>query len=115
LIETKLKSAGGTLVMPPFKQSGQFTKEQNDAGYKCASARIHVERCIERMKRFKILDFFPHHMLKHCDTILVTIAGLCNLLPNLIRDDKPHSTEFFEIESIYTMTQDGEDIDYNNY
>ncbi|XP_059098036.1 uncharacterized protein LOC131892260 [Tigriopus californicus] len=89
LIETKVNSGGGILVMPPFKESRQqFTEEKNESGYKCSSARIHVERCIERMKRFKVLDFIPRNLLEHSDMILVTIAGLCNLFPVLIRDSQ---------------------------
>jgi hypothetical protein len=54
-------------------------------GYECASVRIHVERAICRMKYFKILDFVPNHLLSQFDKVLVTVAGLCNCFPDLIK------------------------------
>ena len=72
--------------MPPFKkgQKGfQFTERQAEDGYKIASVRIHIERAIERMKRFKFLDFVPPDMRDYFDSGLI-IAAVCNLSNDLI-------------------------------
>lgn len=85
-IEQDLNSAGGLLVMPPFKRGGrQFSAAQNISGYKCASVRIHVERCIARLKTFEILTFIPQHLLKHMDDIIYVICFLANFSPDLIK------------------------------
>ena len=89
-IESDLNSAGGLLVMPPFATTGrQFTEVENKAGYQCASVRIHIERCIERLKRFDILSGRPLKMtmMKHIDDILLVTAFLVNTYPDLIKQD----------------------------
>jgi hypothetical protein len=86
-IETSLVEAGGILVMPPFKKGQknfQFSSVQNDNAYKIASVRIHVERAIQRMKRFQILDYVKADMIEHIDDILVIVSGICNLSTDLI-------------------------------
>ena len=85
-IEADLNKAGAVLVMPPFKSgSKQFTQKQNKDGYECASVRIHVERCIGRMKFFEIMNFLPNHMLPHIDKILIVISFICNCFPDIIQ------------------------------
>ena len=89
-IENDLNNAGGILVMPPFATAGrQFTELENKAGYQCASVRIHIERCIERLKRFDILSGRPLKMtmMKHIDDILLVTAFLVNMYPDLIKQD----------------------------
>ena len=84
-IEQCINEAGAFLVMPPFKSGEkQFTEKQNHDGYEVASVRVHVERAIERMKRFEVLSFLTIKQLEHIDKMLVIIAFLCNLLPDLI-------------------------------
>lgn len=65
----------------------QFSQSENDEGYQIASVRVHVERAIGRLKQFMVLDFLPSHMLKYIVKLLVIIAGLCNLMPDLINQD----------------------------
>ena len=85
-VETDLNKAGALLVMPPFKSGDrQFSEKQNKDGYECASVRIHVERCIARMKIFEILNFLPSYLLPHLDKILVVISFFCNCFPDLIQ------------------------------
>ena len=89
-IQNDLNNSGGILVMPPFATTGrQFTEAENKAGYQCASVRIHVERAIERLKRFEILSGKPLKMtmMKHIDDILLVIAFLVNTYPDLIKQD----------------------------
>ena len=88
-IETNLAEVGGVLVMPPFKsgQKGfQFSKRQSDDCYKIAKVRIHVERAIERMRRFKCFDYVTADMREYFDASLVIVAAICNCLPPLIRE-----------------------------
>ncbi len=85
-VETDLNKAGALLVMPPFKSGDrQFSEKQNKDGYECASVRIHVERCIARMKIFEILNFLPSYLLPYIDKILVVISFFCNCFPDLIQ------------------------------
>lgn len=57
LIQDELASVGASLVMPAFlKNRKQFTKEENILNKKVASLRVHVERCMERLKNWHILD-----------------------------------------------------------
>ena len=87
-IESDVNQAGGVLVMPPFKIADrQFSESQNQAGYECASVRIHVERNIARLKRFQILKFVPIHMLKHMDDIMYIISFITNCYPDLINQE----------------------------
>ncbi len=87
-IETDINQLGGILVMPPFKTgSCQFTAKENEDCYKIASGRIHVERCIERLKRFAVLTFVTENMRKNIDKILVIIAFIHNCYNDLIKDD----------------------------
>lgn len=84
-IETNVNKNGGILIMPPFKRGGrQFTKNENDC-YRIASVRIHIERCIQRMKIFRILNFLPLHLISSIDKILIIISFICNCRPDLIR------------------------------
>ena len=67
--------------MPPFKKNQpafQFTKKQAEDAYKIARVRIHIERAIERMKRFRFLDFVQPQMKQFFDPGLVVISGVCN-------------------------------------
>jgi hypothetical protein len=44
------------LYCPPFKTKDQFTKEEVECTRRIASARIHVERKMEQIKNFRILQ-----------------------------------------------------------
>jgi hypothetical protein len=87
-IEARLLEAGGLLVMPPFKRGQkhlQFSNKDDQDCYQVAKVRIHVERVIERMKRFQILDYVRADMRDHFDTVLVIVSSLCNLSNDIIR------------------------------
>lgn len=87
-IEARLNEAGGLLVMPPFKkgqQHFQFSNSQNRDAYQIARVRIHVERVIERMKRFQMLDYIRADMRDHFDDILVIVSAICNCATDIIR------------------------------
>lgn len=74
------------IIMPPFtKGQKQFTKQKVNDGQAIAKARIHVERAIQRVKRFRIFQsVVPLSSLDTMDNIFVICSGLTNLLPPLI-------------------------------
>ena len=87
--DTSVAQKGGVLVMPPFKQSEkgfQFTERQTEEAYKIARVRIHVERAINRMKNFQILEYVYADMREQIDNVLLAISGLCNLSNDLISE-----------------------------
>lgn len=86
-IEEDIVNRRAFLVMPPFKQGiRQFSSSENDACYKIASLRIHVERAIQRMKIFSILTFLESSLISSIDKIIVVIAQSVNHFPPLIQE-----------------------------
>ena len=82
LIQDELVSVGATLVMPKFlKNRKQFTKEEAEHNKKAACLRVHVERCMERIKNWHILDRkIPISLAPvSCDIIFV-LAAFTNLI-----------------------------------
>jgi ethanolamine ammonia-lyase small subunit len=78
----------------------QFTEEQVLHTEKIARARIHVERAIQRMKTFRILNFLPYNLLRHADAILQVIGGLTNLKNPLIKEvEEKYSDQSEQSES----------------
>jgi len=55
-IEDVLKEHGITLNIPPFMSDGKLSKQDVKLTREVATLRIHVERAIERVKNFRILD-----------------------------------------------------------
>ena len=78
--------------MPPFvRQNRQLNDTQNKNCYKVASLRIHVERCIARLKTFGVLRFSNHHLYPYFDKILLILAYVTNMMPPLIADKEKQS------------------------
>ncbi len=87
-IESDVNANGGVLVMPPFKhKNNPFTSSENKTAYQCASVRVHVERCIARMKVFECLHFVKLDLFPHIDDILYVVSYLCNMGNDLIKQD----------------------------
>lgn len=74
------------LVMPPFLHNQQFTEDEVDSTYKIAKVRIHIERIMQRIRTYKIVDKFSIEMLPYCDNIIFMCCVLVNLQPPIIRD-----------------------------
>ena len=51
-----------TLVTPPMLHDGHLDLDEVQDAYNVSSLRIHVERCIQRVKIFKILHKIPVHL-----------------------------------------------------
>ena len=83
-IKAELLNRKCTLVMPPFGFNPQFTREEVLEGYSIASVR-RVERAIQRVKIFKILEHVSHDMFPHMDKIVRMACILANNKGPLIR------------------------------
>lgn len=89
-IEQDVFESGAILVMPPFsvKSRPQFTHAENKSGYEIAKVRIHVERAIERIKRFDILHRpLQSDLVPQIDKIVTILCFIANLLEDLIKPD----------------------------
>ncbi|CAM4650610.1 unnamed protein product [Leuciscus chuanchicus] len=69
-IEKLLADLGATLIIPPFKMTAQFTKEDALKTQAIARLRILVERAIRRVKEYRI---WQH-------TVPLTLSGTVNQL-----------------------------------
>lgn len=85
-IQTDLFIRKCVLVMPPFALNPQFTREEVLEGYSVASVRIHVERAIQRVKIFKILDHVNNEILPKIDTIIHVACALANSKEPILRN-----------------------------
>ena len=76
------------LYMLPFtKGQSQFTKQKFQKGQAIAKVRIHVERAIERVKRFRIFNsVIPLKMKDLLDDIVLVCSALTNLMPPLVQN-----------------------------
>jgi hypothetical protein len=76
-----------TLVIPPGARGKEQMSGSDVVKTKVvANLRIHVERAIERLKRFRILKgVMPITLVPLSDNIIMTCAGLCNLLDPLVK------------------------------
>ena len=66
----------------PGKQ--QFTKAGAIFSRKIARSRIHVERAIERIRNYTILDKISFRQRLHCNMIVQVCAALVNLQSPII-------------------------------
>ncbi|CAN7979313.1 unnamed protein product [Ixodes persulcatus] len=87
---------GVELAVPSFTKGKQLAARDVVVSRRLAKLRIHVERSIRRMKCFRILNHVPSSYLakqNKIDDILVTVAGLCNLQPALIKEPQGAETD----------------------
>ena len=87
LIAEELASRGATLAIPSFTRGvKQLSMKNVEQSRRLARVRIHVERMMERLKRFKILaGILPLSLVPHADNILMICAAISNLQPKLIK------------------------------
>ena len=76
-----------TLNVPPgARVKSQMTVEECEKTKAIANLRIHVERAINRMKTFRLLEgTLPLTILPYADDIVRTCAAICNIQPPLIK------------------------------
>ena len=86
LIQDELTSVGAVLTMPAFlKGRKQFSKAETAKNKKVACLRVHIERCMERIKNYHILDSkIPISIAPFASDIFIVIAALTNFQPPLI-------------------------------
>lgn len=65
--------------MPPFVHDEQLTLAEIEETYSIASVRIHVERSIQRIKLYKILQYVTSDLFGHVDSIVFMACVLTNL------------------------------------
>ena len=84
-IQEMLASKGVRVNVPPFmNQSGQFSEQEMLATRRIASLRIHVERAIERIKNYHILDFIPGPTTLCKSGLIDMIFFVCAMLTNFM-------------------------------
>lgn len=83
-----IKSDNALFVLPPFLNDGHLTEEQVHETYNVASVRIHVERSIQRVKNYNILQKLKSHLLPYVDDIVFMSCVLANLQPPIIKQDE---------------------------
>ena len=88
LIEDDLKQFGVNLNIPAFLDGReQFTAAELKESQTIASVRIHNERAIQRVKKFKILrNEIPLTLHGSINQIWTTCCILCNFMPPLIKE-----------------------------
>lgn len=91
-IEDILLPKGVKLIAPPFTRKCSYGKNKRlNASEiiktrKIAHLRIHVERAIERLKRWDVLHHIPLRSVPVTSELIAVIAAFCNLLPPLVED-----------------------------
>lgn len=92
-IRDLLRPLGVDLNIPPFLETPQFTPDQVERTKVIARARIHVERAIQRIKEYRILDYVPINLWDISSKIFQVCAALTNFHNPLIKEveDKMNS------------------------
>ncbi|XP_029833686.3 uncharacterized protein LOC115318114 [Ixodes scapularis] len=89
LINELCREKNVKMIRPPFLMEKQLTAEEARANQSIASARVHVERAIQRMKLFRILRHrFDLDLLPYIDKIFTVISGIVNLSKPLFSENK---------------------------
>ncbi|KAE8737943.1 hypothetical protein FOCC_FOCC016587 [Frankliniella occidentalis] len=83
---TEFLPPGVCLIRPPFKTTPQFTEQQVILSKKISAARVHVERAIERIKHYKILDFVPSTLVPNSSKVFQVCCALTNLMNPLLKE-----------------------------
>ncbi|XP_050059744.1 uncharacterized protein LOC114122615 [Aphis gossypii] len=84
-IKTSMDEKNSILVMPPFMHNGVFTEDEIIQTYNIASVRIHIERSIQRIKIYNILQKIPIELLECIDDIIFVSCVMTNLQPPIIK------------------------------
>ena len=77
---------GVTVNHPSFLCNPQFTPQEVGRNKEISRARIHVERAIQRLKVFEILEYIPHHYRHVSSKIFQCACCLANLQNPILAD-----------------------------
>lgn len=89
-VEKECAEKNVEVIRPAFinPQENQLSLEDAENSRNIASARVHIERAIERLKNFKILhDEITENIIPSKD-VMIVICGLVNLSPPILKNDK---------------------------
>ncbi|XP_058796140.1 uncharacterized protein LOC131667004 [Phymastichus coffea] len=82
------------MVLPPYLENKtEFSQAETEETYKIARVRIHVERVIQRLKIYKILDEIPTSLFSYTDDIVHLICVLVNFQAPIHADQKNQNEE----------------------
>ena len=86
LIEEDLNRVGAHLKIPAFTRGKpQLSAANVDTSRQISNIRIHVERVIGAIKKFRILqNTIPLLLVDLLDDIMVIICGITNLNPSVV-------------------------------
>lgn len=86
LVTKRRAKRRATLNIPPFSKGKQLFTKACTQTRRIAAVRIHVERAIQRLKGFKILQgVLPISLAPVADQTVTVCAALCNLLKPLVK------------------------------
>ncbi|KAL2092960.1 hypothetical protein ACEWY4_010272 [Coilia grayii] len=87
LIDKDVKDLGLNLNMPPFaKSNSQMPATDVEKTKKIAKHRVHVERAIAKVKKFKIVSGrIPNVRLGNINQVWFVVCMLSNFQPNIIK------------------------------
>ena len=90
LIEEELATRGAVLRIPAFtREKKQLTARDVDISQQIAHFRIHVERVIGQLKKFKMLgSVIPICIVDLLDEVMTSVGGLINLSPRVVNKRK---------------------------
>lgn len=90
LIKKLCENARVTMDRPPFlKKRQQMEEHESLRNQAIARARVHVERVIQRLKLYKVLQQkFPLQLLPVFDKVVLLLAGVVNLSRPILAEDK---------------------------
>ncbi|XP_064486047.1 uncharacterized protein LOC135398589 [Ornithodoros turicata] len=87
-VRADMSDNGAVLIMPPMAKGGQYSEQDMDDTYRVAQVRIHVERAIQRLKLFNVLNNrVPVTLIPHMNKIIRVCAALVNTQSHIIRTD----------------------------
>lgn len=86
-IASLLAPHGIELNHPPYLRDRQFSEEDVVETRRIASLRIHVERAIERIKNYRILEHIPATLCTSGSRIVRICTFLTTLMPPLLPPD----------------------------
>ncbi|XP_046629481.1 uncharacterized protein LOC124309686 [Neodiprion virginianus] len=91
-IKTFIDASGKKLkmVMPPFlEKKSEFTTQQTQETYSIAKVRIHIERIMQRLRLYQVLNKFPENLFHCVDDIIHVCCVLVKRLTTSCSVTKP--------------------------
>ncbi|BES89739.1 Hypothetical protein NTJ_02546 [Nesidiocoris tenuis] len=84
-IQSSHTNGATILVIPPVLTSGRPTDDELAGTEEISPIGIHVERCVGRIKMFRLLDKIPRCLFSHIDDIVHICCVLVNHMNPLVK------------------------------